>query len=102
MGDIPRDMYLQTKQQRDLYERLSKLIDEEWTDSWKEQWRLGIISDLETDEEFAKVNKLLDMGITDPENLSSKTLRLYFTRKNPKYFMYSTYTEEDFWDINKG
>ena len=102
-GRIPKDLYLQTQQQRDMYERLYELIkDKDWTEYWQEQWRLGIISDLEADEDFEKLNKLLDMGLTDTGNLSSKVLHMYFTRRNPRYFEGQNYTEEDFWDINKG
>ena len=103
MGDIPRDRFLKTQALRDLYERLYDVIkDEDCTESWKEQWRLGIISDIETDEEIRIINKLIDMGIKDSENLASKALYLYFIRKNPRYFEGQNYTEEDFWDINKG
>ena len=102
MGDLPKELFIKNKQQKDLFNRLYNMIkDEAWTDTLKEQWPISMVSELETDEEFRKINKLLDMGLKS-ERVDSKILYLSFKRRIPKYFMHNPNAESDFWDINKG
>lgn len=87
MGDLPKELFVKTEKEKALFERVYKIAKRKrsWTDLFKEQWAISVVSDIKTDEEFEKINKLLDTGTTKTDVISTYAFNLKYKRQHPEY-----------------
>jgi hypothetical protein len=86
MGNLPKELFVRTEKDKALFERVYKIAKrKKWTDEHKEQWSIMVVSDIQTDEEFEKINKLLDTGIKDTSKISFYAFNLKYKRQYPSY-----------------
>ena len=86
MANLPKELFVKTKKQKELFEKLYKIAKRKhWTDLHKEQWSISVVSDIKTDEEFDKINKLLATGTRKTEDISFLAFNLKYKRQHPEY-----------------
>lgn len=86
MANLPREIFVKTEKQKALFDRVYKIAKRKrWTEEHKEQWAIMIVSDIKTDEEFEKINKLLDTGVKKTEDISFYAFNLLYKRQHPDY-----------------
>lgn len=86
MGDFLKEEFIKTKHQKEMFNRLYKIAQKKkWTELFKEQWSIGVVTYLKAEEDFKKIFEMLDKGIKNTSIIQHTAFLISYKRQHPSY-----------------
>lgn len=86
MGNFEKNDFIKTKHQKEMFEKLYKIAAKKrWTKLFKEQWAIGIVTYLKSDDDFNKIFELLNNGEKDVGIIQQTAFLISYKRQHPSY-----------------
>lgn len=86
MGDLPIDKFIKTEKQKELYEKLKNFVKRKrWTEHFKEQWAISVVSWLETEDELKIIFDMLKSNDVNDSQINQTAFKLAYKRQHPTY-----------------
>lgn len=90
MGNFLKEEFIKSEHQKEMFNRLYKIAQKKkkWTELFKEQWAIGIVTYLKTEEDFQKIFTLLDNGVKNDSIIQHSAFLISYKRQHPAYAKY--------------